>query len=133
MVRKLPDGNWLLRVEGIELEGVTADQKRELLKAQIELESARRELILLREQIGTFEALRGLFEAERGAREKEAAALAAQLSIVNQRQVEADALIQQLIKQTKRNKLEGWLNNPIATLAFKLIVPLGTLIGGFAK
>lgn len=132
-MRRLPSGNYLLTVDGIEVEGITVEQKRDILKAQIELESARQELKLLREQLSSYEAMSRLFLREREAREKESAALAAQLAIVNQRQIEADALIQQLVKAMKRNKIEAALSNPLLTLAFKLAVPLGTMIGGIIK
>lgn len=132
-MRQLPDGNWLLKVDGELLQTISEQQKRDILKAQIELESARKELELLRGLKRDYEAVTALFSQERKARESEAAALAAQLAIVNERQVEADRLIQMLVKQTKRNRIEAALSNPLLTLAFKLAVPLGTMIGGLVK
>lgn len=118
---------------GIEVEGITVEQKREILKAQIELEAARRELELLRAQVGDYEAMRGLFQSECVAREKEAAALQKQIEILTERQAESDALIKELVRVTKRNRIESALSNPVMTLAFKLAVPLGNLIIGGLK
>lgn len=124
VVRQLPSGNLLLNCVGIEVEGITVEQKRAILAAQVELDGLRKEAELLRAQVKDYASMADLFTKEREAREKESAALAAQLAIVNQRQVEADALIQQLVKATKRNRIEAALSNPILTLAFKLIVPV---------
>lgn len=113
-----------MKIDGELLQTISEQQKRDILKAQIELDGARQELKLLREQVRGYEAIAALFNREREARMSEAVALQSQLAIVNQRQIEADALIQQLVKATKRNKIEAALSNPLLTLAFKLAVPI---------
>lgn len=126
-VRLLPDGNWLLKLDGAYVQTITEDQKRDVLKMQIELDAARKELELLRTVIGDYEAMRALFLREREAREKEGAVLLEQLKIREARQAEADAMIRELVKATKRNRIEAALSNPILTLAFKLAVPIAGL------
>lgn len=122
-----------MKVDGELLQTISEQQKRDILKAQIELEAARKELELLRRQIGDYEAMRGLFQQSVEAHKEEAAALQKQVDLMAARQAKADALIEQLVKQTKRNRLEAALSNPVMTLAFKLAVPLGNLIIGGLK
>ena len=133
LVRQLPDGNWLLKVDGAEVQTLTLEQKREVLRMQVELDGLRKETELLRKQVATYEAISGLFQDERAAREKESAALAAQLAIVNDRLVAAEALMQRMEKALKRNRVEAALSNPAMTLIVKLAVPLGNLILGAVR
>ncbi len=124
MIRQLPSGNLLLNCAGIEVEGITAEQKRDILKAQIELDAARRELELLRSLKRDYEAISGLFQSERVAREKEAALLQEEVGLLKAYRAEDRKMIEQLVRQTKRNRLEAALSNPLLTLVFKLAVPV---------
>ena len=126
-VRRLPDGNWLLKVDGELLQTINEQQKRDLLKLQIEAESLRAEIELLRKQIADYEMLASLFRQMDAARKEQIDAMKAQLDLYEQGQREAKALIEQLIKQTRRNRIESALSNPILTLAFKLAVPIAGL------
>lgn len=126
-VRRLPDGNWLLKVDGELLQTINEQQKRDLLKLQIEAESLRAEIELLRRQIADYETLASLFKQMDMARKEQIDAMKAQLDLAEQGQREAKALIEQLIKQTRRNRIESALSNPILTLAFKLAVPIAGL------
>lgn len=126
-VRRLPDGNWLLKVDGELLQTINEQQKRDLLKLQIEAESLRAEIELLRRQIADYETLASLFKQMDMARKEQIDAMKAQLDLAEQGQREAKALIEQLIKQTRRNRIESALSNPILTLAFKLAVPVAGL------
>ena len=126
-VRRLPDGNWLLKVDGELLQTINEQQKRDLLKLQIEAESLRAEIELLRRQIADYETLASLFEQMDAARKEQIDAMKAQLDLAEQGQREAKVLIEQLIKQTRRNRIESALSNPILTLAFKLAVPIAGL------
>lgn len=114
-------------MDGVTVQTITEDQKRDILKMQIELEAARKELELLREQKRGYEALSGLLLESVEARKKESAALMAQIELREQRQARADAMIEQLVKQAKRNRIEAALSNPLLTLAFKLAVPIAGL------
>lgn len=127
-VRRLPDGNWLLKVDGELLQTISEQQKRDLLKLQIEAESLRVEVELLRKQIADYETLSGLFKQMDSARKEQIDAMKAQLDLAEQGQREAKVLIEQLVRQTRRNRIESALSNPILTLAFKLAVPLGSLV-----
>lgn len=126
-IRRLPDGNWLLKVDGELLQTINEQQKRDLLKLQIEAESLRAEIELLRKQIADYEALASLFKQMDSARKEQLDAMKAQLDLYEQGQREAKALIEQLVKQTRRNRIESALSNPILTLAFKLAVPVAGL------
>ena len=126
-VRRLPDGNWPLKVDGELLQTINEQQKRDLLKLQIEAESLRAEIELLRRQIADYETLSNLFKQMDAARKEQIDAMKAQLDLYEQGQREAKALIEQLIKQTRRNRIESALSNPILTLAFKLAVPIAGL------
>lgn len=127
-VRRLPDGNWLLKVDGELLQTINEQQKRDLLKLQIEAESLRAEIELLRRQIADYETLSNLFKQMDAARKEQIDAMKAQLDLAEQGQREAKVLIEQLVKQTKRNKVDALLNSSVLTLAFKLAVPLGSLV-----
>ncbi len=126
-VRRLPDGNWLLKVDGELLQTINEQQKRDLLKLQIEAEGLRAEIELLRRQIADYETLASLFKQMDMARKEQIDAMKAQLDLAEQGQREAKALIEQLIKQTRRNRIESALSNPILTLAFKMAVPIAGL------
>ena len=127
IIRRLPDGNWLLKVDGELLQTINEQQKRDLLKLQIEAESLRAEIELLRRQIADYETLASLFKQMDAARKEQIDAIKAQLDLAERGQREAKALIEQLIKQTRRNRIESALSNPILTLAFKLAVPVAGL------
>lgn len=127
-IRRLPDGNWLLKVDGELLQTINEQQKRDLLKLQIEAESLRAEIELLRRQIADYETLASLFKQMDSARKEQIDAMKAQNDLLLERANEADRLIKELVKQTRRNRIESALSNPILTLAFKLAVPLGSLV-----
>ena len=126
-VRRLPDGNWLLKVDGELLQAISEQQKRDLLKLQIEAEGLRTEIELLRKQIADYETLSNLFKQMDAARKEQIDAMKAQLDLAEQERKEAKALIEQLVKQTKRNKVDALLNSSVLTLAFKLAVPIAGL------
>jgi len=115
-------------VDGELLQTISEQQKRDLLKLQIEAESLRVEVELLRKQIADYETLSGLFKQMDSARKEQIDAMKAQLDLAEQGQREAKVLIEQLVRQTRRNRIESALSNPILTLAFKLAVPLGSLV-----
>jgi len=117
-----------LKVDGELLQTISEQQKRDLLKLQIEAESLRVEVELLRKQIADYETLSGLFKQMDSARKEQIDAMKAQLDLAEQGQREAKVLIEQLVRQTRRNRIESALSNPILTLAFKLAVPLGSLV-----
>lgn len=126
-MRKLPDGNWLLKVDGVEVEGITLEQKRDLLKAQIELESLRAEAELLRKQIAEYELVTSLFH-QLDTQTKAQVAVMTQEIVSLQGAIDAQAKQLELIqKQTRINKIERIISNPIGTLAFKLLVPVAGL------
>jgi len=117
-----------LKVDGELLQTINEQQKRDLLKLQIEAESLRAEIELLRRQIADYETLSNLFKQMDAARKEQIDAMKAQLDLAEQGQREAKVLIEQLVKQTKRNKVDALLNSSVLTLAFKLAVPLGSLV-----
>ena len=126
-VRKLPDGNWLLKVDGVEVEGVTVEQKRDLLQAQIELESLRAEAELLRKQIAEYELITSLFH-QLDTQTKAQVAVMTQQIVSLQGAIDAQAKQLELIQQqTRINKVERIISNPVGTLAFKLLVPVAGL------
>jgi len=126
-VRKLPDGNWLLKVDGVEVEGVTVEQKRDLLQAQIELESLRAEAELLRKQIAEYELITSLFH-QLDTQTKAQVAVMTQQIVSLQGAIDAQAKQLELIqRQTRLSKIERIISNPVGTLAFKLFVPVAGL------
>lgn len=126
-VRQLPSGNWLLKVDGVEVEGITLEQKRELLKAQIELEGLRAEAELLRKQVKEYELVTSLFH-ELDNQTKAQVAVMTQQIVSLQGAIDAQAKQLELIqRQTRINKFERVISNPIGTLAFKLLVPVAGL------
>ena len=126
-VRQLPDGNWLLKVDGVEVEGITLEQKRELLKAQIELEGLRAEAELLRKQIKEHELVTSLFHQLDTQTKAQVAVMTQQIVALNNA-IEAQAKQLDLIQQqTRINKVERIISNPVGTLAFKLLVPVAGL------
>jgi hypothetical protein len=126
-VRQLPSGNWLLKVDGVEVEGITLEQKRELLKAQIELESLRAEAELLRKQIAEYELITSLFH-QLDTQTKAQVAVMTQQIVSLQGAIDAQAKQLELIQQqTRINKVERIISNPVGTLAFKLLVPVAGL------
>ena len=127
-VRQLPSGNWLLKVDGVEVEGITLEQKRELLKVQIELEGLRAEAELLRKQIKEYELVTSLFKELDTQTKAQIAVMTQQIVSLNNA-IEAQAKQLELIqRQTRINKIERIINNPIGTLAFKLLVPVAGLL-----
>ena len=116
-----------MKVDGELLQTINEQQKRDLLKLQIEAESLRAEIELLRKQIADYEMLASLFRQMDAARKEQIDAMKTQLDLAEQGQREAKVLIEQLIKQTRRNRIESALSNPILTLAFKLAVPIAGL------
>jgi len=127
VVRQLPSGNWLLKVDGVEVEGITLEQKRDLLKAQIELESLRAEAELLRKQIKEYELVTSLFH-QLDSQTKAQIAVMTQQIVSLQGAIDALTKRAELIeKQTRLNKIERIISNPIGTLAFKLLVPVAGL------
>jgi len=116
-----------LKVDGVEVEGITLEQKRDLLKAQIELESLRAEAELLRKQIKEYELVTSLFH-QLDSQTKAQIAVMTQQIVSLQGAIDALTKRAELIeKQTRLNKIERIISNPIGTLAFKLLVPVAGL------
>ena len=111
----------------MEVEGITLEQKRELLKAQIELEGLRAEAELLRKQVKEYELVTSLFH-ELDNQTKAQVAVMTQQIVSLQGAIDAQAKQLELIqRQTRINKFERVISNPIGTLAFKLLVPVAGL------
>lgn len=116
-----------MKVDGVEVEGITLEQKRELLKAQIELESLRAEAELLRKQIAEYELITSLFH-QLDTQTKAQVAVMTQQIVSLQGAIDAQAKQLELIQQqTRINKVERIISNPVGTLAFKLLVPVAGL------
>lgn len=130
MIRTLPSGNPFLNCDGVEIEGITLEQKRDLLKAQIELEGLRAEVELLRKQIADYEIVTSLFRELDSQTKAQISVMNAQVIALNNA-IEAQAKQLELIqRQTRINRIERIIGNPIGTLAFKLIVPVAGLFVG---
>lgn len=130
VIRTLPSGNPFLNCDGVEIEGITLEQKRDLLKAQIELEGLRAEVELLRKQIADYEIVTSLFRELDSQTKAQISVMNAQVIALNNA-IEAQAKQLELIqRQTRINRIERIIGNPIGTLAFKLIVPVAGLFVG---
>lgn len=58
VVRRLPDGNWLFRVDGVELQTITLEQKRLMLTTQAERDSFALQIAALKDQVKILEAIK---------------------------------------------------------------------------
>jgi polyphosphate kinase 2 (PPK2 family) len=61
-VRQLPDGNWLLRVNGEERQTINLEQKRLMLTTQAERDSFALQIAALKDQVKAFEAIKAIDE-----------------------------------------------------------------------
>ncbi len=132
-MRQLPDGNWLLKLDGLEVQTLRIEEKRAIIKAQIELDGLRQEVALLKQQVEHYEVIKAMFEQERANGDKQVEALKASIALLEKQVVESREMLSLILKQTKRNKIEQALSNPFLTLAFKIGVPLVNVVGGWLR
>jgi hypothetical protein len=120
-VRQLPDGNWLLRVNGEERQTINLEQKRLMLTTQAERDSFALQIAALKDQVAILESI---VETGKKIEANQAAQIQrdeVMLSATNALALEQRELIEMLRKTAKVGKIASALNHPawriIATAA----------------
>lgn len=127
-VRQIEGLNWVLRLDGTEVQTITLDQKRQLLKDAIELENLRQQVAALKEQIGHYEVVKSLFERDAQRADQQIKLLSQSVEMQQAQIQELNQLLTRAVTEAKRGRVSKALDSPILALLFRVAVPLAGAI-----
>lgn len=123
VVRQLPDGNWLLRVNSEERQTITLEQKRLMLTTQAERDSLLVQKAALQDQVKILEQIVGTGKRIEANQAAQIARDEVMLTATNSVLLELRGLVDDYKRAAKVGKLTAILNNP-AVKALQVVAPI---------